>query len=64
MLLLLLLLQLKLLVRDNERLQKRVDQLTEELNILQTLFSNVSVIPENIQREVARHLENIQRQYQ
>ena len=62
--LLLLLLQLKLLVRDNERLQKRVDQLTEELNILQTLFSNVSVIPENIQREVARHLENIQRQYQ
>jgi len=56
--------KLKLLVRDNERLQKRVEQLTEELNILHTLFSNVSVVPENIQREVAKHLENIQHRYQ
>ena len=51
-------------MRDNERLQKRVEQLTEELNILHTLFSNVSVVPENIQREVAKHLENIQHRYQ
>ena len=56
--------QVKLLVRDNERLQKRVEQLTEELNILHTLFSNVGVVPENIQREVAKHLEGIQHRFQ
>lgn len=56
--------KVKLLVRDNERLQKRVEQLTEELNFLHTLFSNVGVVPENIQREVAKHLETIQLRYQ
>lgn len=54
--------KVKLLVRDNERLQKRVEQLTEELNILHTLFTNVGGVPESVQREVAKHLENIQHQ--
>jgi len=54
--------KVKLLVRDNDRLQKRVQQLTDELAVLHALFAGQQqngvqhTIPESVQREVAKHL--------
>ena len=59
--------KVKLLVQDNNRLQKRVQQLTDELAVLHALFAGQQqngvqhVIPESVQREVAKHLNHQQR---
>ncbi|KAF4520613.1 hypothetical protein B566_EDAN006024 [Ephemera danica] len=56
--------KVKLLVRENERLQKRIELLSEELNVLRSLFSNVGVLPEQLHREIDKHLQSIQQQHQ
>lgn len=45
--------KVKDLQRENERLQKRVESLTKEVNVLRTLFTNVGLPPEHLQRELA-----------
>jgi|GEM_PF-6033034 len=44
--------KVKLLVKENERLQKRIELLIEELNVLRSLFTNVGVLPETLHREL------------
>ncbi len=56
--------KVKGLARENDRLQKRVDLLTKELNVLRSLFSTAGVIPEPLHREIAKHLEAFQVQHQ
>ncbi|XP_012270498.1 CCAAT/enhancer-binding protein [Orussus abietinus] len=52
--------KVKLLVKDNDLLKKRIELLTEELNVLRTLFSSVGVVPEQLHREISRHLDQFQ----
>ncbi|CAG0920445.1 unnamed protein product [Notodromas monacha] len=52
------------LARDNDRLRKRLDLLSKELNVLRSLFSTVGVVPEPLHREIAKHLEAFQAQHQ
>ncbi|XP_043474572.1 CCAAT/enhancer-binding protein [Leptopilina heterotoma] len=52
--------KVKLLVKDNELLKKRIELLTEELNVLRSLFSSVGVVPEQLHREISRHLDQFQ----
>ena len=56
--------KVKALNRETERLQKRVELLTKELNVLRSIFSTVGVIPEPFHREIAKHLEAFQQQHQ
>ena len=42
--------RVKILARENERLQKKVELLQEELAVLRSLFSNVGVLPDHIHR--------------
>lgn len=51
--------KVKLLVKDNDLLKKRIELLTEELNVLRSLFSTVGV-PEQLHREISRHLDQFQ----
>ena len=55
--------RVKILARDNERLQKKVELLQEELSVLRSLFSSVGVLPDHIHRELAKHLDNFQAQH-
>jgi CCAAT/enhancer binding protein (C/EBP) len=55
--------RVKILARDNERLQKKVELLQEELSVLRSLFSNVGVLPEHIHRELSKHMDNFQQQH-
>jgi len=52
--------KVRLLVKENERLQKRIELLSEELNVLRSLFTNVGVVPENLHREINKHLDSFQ----
>lgn len=52
--------KVKLLVKENERLQKRIELLSEELNVLRSLFTNVGVLPEQLHRELNKHLDTYQ----
>ena len=55
--------RVKILARENERMQKKVELLQEELGVLRSLFSNVGVLPEHIHRELSKHMENFQQQH-
>ncbi|KAF0289054.1 CCAAT/enhancer-binding protein epsilon [Amphibalanus amphitrite] len=48
--------RVKFLSRENEGLHKRVEMMTKELTVLKNLFANVGVLPEQLQREIAKHL--------
>ncbi|XP_018351265.1 PREDICTED: CCAAT/enhancer-binding protein isoform X3 [Trachymyrmex septentrionalis] len=52
--------KVKLLVKDNDLLKKRIELLNEELNVLRSLFSSVGVVPEQLHREISRHLDQFQ----
>ena len=55
--------RVKILARENDRLQKKNELLQEELGVLRSLFSSVGVLPDHVQREVAKHLETFQAQH-
>ncbi|TGZ54459.1 CCAAT/enhancer-binding protein [Temnothorax longispinosus] len=55
--------KVKLLVKDNDQLKKKIELLNEELNVLRSLFNtgiNVGVVPEQLHREISRHLDQFQ----
>jgi CCAAT/enhancer binding protein (C/EBP) len=52
--------RVKVLCRENDRLQKKIELLTEELTFLRSFFSNVGGLPEQIHREFNKHLETFQ----
>ncbi|XP_012265315.2 CCAAT/enhancer-binding protein [Athalia rosae] len=52
--------KVKHLVKDNDLLKKRIELLTEELTVLKSLFSSVGVVPEQLHREISRHLDHFQ----
>lgn len=56
--------KVKILMKENERLTKRIELLTEELNVLRSLFSNVGVLPEHVHRELSKHMDSFQLQQQ
>jgi len=51
--------KVKELQRENERLQKRVELLSKELNVLRSLIPTVGGLNDSMQRELARSFENI-----
>ena len=55
--------RVKILARENDRLQKKNELLQEELGVLRSVFSSVGVLPDHVQREVAKHLESFQAQH-
>ncbi len=55
--------RVKILARENERLQKKVELLQEELSVLRSLFSNVGVLPEHVHRELGKHMDSFQAQH-
>ena len=52
--------RVKILAKENDRLQKKIDLLSEELTFLRSFFSNVGGLPEQIHREFNKHLETFQ----
>jgi len=52
--------RVKILCKENDRLQKKIELLTEELTFLRSFFSNVGGLPEQIHREFNKHLETFQ----
>ncbi|XP_058790934.1 uncharacterized protein LOC131664084 [Phymastichus coffea] len=56
--------RVKHLVKENDVLRKKVEILTEELNVLRSLFSSVGVLPEPLQREISRHIDQFQQHVQ
>lgn len=52
--------RLQLLTADKERLERRVDQLTKEIQFLHGLFSKFNDIPEPVKAEVARAFARLQ----
>jgi len=48
---------------ENDRLQKKVELLQEELAVLRSLFSNVGVLPDHIHRELSRQMDSFQQQH-
>jgi CCAAT/enhancer binding protein (C/EBP) len=52
--------RVKHLVKENDVLRKKVEILSEELNVLRSLFSSVGVLPEQLQREISRHIDQFQ----
>ncbi|KAL3287526.1 hypothetical protein HHI36_001995 [Cryptolaemus montrouzieri] len=56
--------KVKLLMKENDRLTKRIELLTEELNVLRSLFSSVGQIPEHLHREFNKHMDQFQLQQQ
>ncbi|XP_037085612.1 CCAAT/enhancer-binding protein beta-like [Pollicipes pollicipes] len=48
--------RVKLLARENDGLHKRIEILSKELNVLKNLFANVGVLPDQLHREIAKHL--------
>ena len=55
--------RVKILARENDRMSKKVELLQEELGVLRSLFSSVGVLPDNVHRELAKHLDNFQAQH-
>lgn len=55
--------RVKGLVNENDRLQKKVELLQEELAVLRSLFSNVGVLPDHIHRELSRQMDSFQQQH-
>jgi len=45
-----------ILTTENEVLQKRVEQLSEEIKFLRGFFSNIKGLPENIQHQISKTL--------
>lgn len=54
--------KVKELQRENERLKKRVESLSKEVNVLRTVFSNVGLPPEHLQRELANTMDELHAQ--
>ncbi|KAJ8869136.1 hypothetical protein PR048_030704 [Dryococelus australis] len=52
--------KVKVLMKENERLQRRIDALTEELGVMRNLFENLGMVPEQIHRELSKHLNAYQ----
>ncbi|KAJ8672514.1 hypothetical protein QAD02_003773 [Eretmocerus hayati] len=52
--------RVKHLVKENDHLRKKVEILSEELNVLRSLFGSVGVLPEQLQREISRHIDQFQ----
>ncbi|XP_043238248.1 CCAAT/enhancer-binding protein alpha-like [Amphibalanus amphitrite] len=48
--------RVKLLTRENDGLHKRIEMLSKELGVLKNLFANVGVLPDQLHREIAKHL--------
>ena len=48
--------RVKLLSRENDGLHKRIEILSKELGVLKNLFANVGVLPDQLHREIAKHL--------
>ena len=46
--------KVRLLMKENDRLQKRIELLTEELTVLRNLFSSVGVPPDHVHREISK----------
>jgi CCAAT/enhancer binding protein (C/EBP) len=55
--------RVKVLNNENDRLQKKVELLQEELSVLRSLFSNVGVLPDHIHRELSRQMDSFQQQH-
>ena len=55
--------RVKVLSGENDRLQKKVELLQEELAVLRSLFSNVGVLPDHIHRELSRQMDSFQQQH-
>ena len=55
--------RVKILTGENDRLQKKVELLQEELAVLRSLFSNVGVLPDHIHRELSRQMDSFQQQH-
>ena len=55
--------RVKVLSNENDRLQKKVELLQEELAVLRSLFSNVGVLPDHIHRELSRQMDSFQQQH-
>jgi len=53
--------RLTVLTADNERLERRVELLTQEINFLQGLFSRVDGVPQHIQSQVAKVVQRLSR---
>lgn len=51
--------KVKMLVKDNDMLKKRIELLTEELNVLRSFFSTIGM-PEPLHREISRHIDQVQ----
>ncbi|XP_063237053.1 CCAAT/enhancer-binding protein [Bacillus rossius redtenbacheri] len=56
--------KVKVLMKENERLQRRIDALTEELGVMRNLFDNLGMVPEQIHRELSKHLNAYQQHQQ
>ncbi|CAB3378969.1 Hypothetical predicted protein [Cloeon dipterum] len=55
--------KVKHLMNENNRLQKKIESLTEELSMLRSLFANVGSLPEHIHRDLDKHLLMLQQQH-
>jgi len=53
--------RLTVLTSDNERLARRVELLTQQISILQGLFSRVEGVPQHIQSQVAKVVQRLDR---
>jgi len=53
--------RLTALSADNERLERRVELLTQEISFLQGLFSRVDGVPQHIQSQVAKVVQRLNR---
>ncbi|XP_076063620.1 CCAAT enhancer binding protein alpha slow border cells [Oratosquilla oratoria] len=56
--------RVKHLTRENDRLQKKCDYLSKEITMFRSMFSNVHLLPESVQREVGKHLDMFKQQHQ
>lgn len=53
--------RLSVLAADNERLERRVESLTQEIKFLQGLFSSMDSVPEHIQHQVTKVFQRLRR---
>ena len=53
--------RLTVLTADNERLERRVEMLTQEIQFLQSLFDKIDGVPEHVQHQVAKVLQRLRR---
>lgn len=52
------------LLRENENLKKQLESLTEELSLMKSLVNNFGLSPEQLSRELSKHLHTFQMQQQ